>query len=218
MTEPSLASIIDHTLLKPEATSDQIDTLCHEALTYQFASVCVNPAWVAQCAERLRGSRVRVCTVVGFPLGATTTAVKATETEDAVQNGAAEIDVVLNIGWLKSGFFERVAADIAEVVRTAGASVPVKVILETGLLTDEEKKTACRISREAGAAFVKTSTGFAGSGATVRDIRLMREAVGPRMGVKASGGIRDYDTAIAMVHAGATRIGSSSSVAIIGQK
>ena len=218
MTEPSLASIIDHTLLKPEATSDQIDTLCHEALTYQFASVCVNPAWVAQCAERLRGSRVRVCTVVGFPLGATTTAVKATETEDAVQNGATEIDVVLNIGWLKSGFFERVAADIAEVVRTAGASVPVKVILETGLLTDEEKKTACRISREAGAAFVKTSTGFAGSGATVRDIRLMREAVGPRMGVKASGGIRDYDTAIAMVHAGATRIGSSSSVAIIGQK
>lgn len=218
MTEPSLASIIDHTLLKPEATSDQIDTLCHEALTYQFASVCVNPAWVAQCAERLRGSRVRVCTVVGFPLGATTTAVKATETEDAVQNGAAEIDVVLNIGWLKSGLFERVKADIAEVVRTAGASVPVKVILETGLLTDEEKKTACRISREAGAAFVKTSTGFAGSGATVRDIRLMREAVGPRMGVKASGGIRDYDTAIAMVHAGATRIGSSSSVAIIGQK
>lgn len=218
MTEPSLASIIDHTLLKPEATSDQIDTLCHEALTYQFASVCVNPAWVAQCAERLRGSRVRVCTVVGFPLGATTTAVKATETEDAVQNGATEIDVVLNIGWLKSGLFERVKADIAEVVRTAGASVPVKVILETGLLTDEEKKTACRISREAGAAFVKTSTGFAGSGATVRDIRLMREAVGPRMGVKASGGIRDYDTAIAMVHAGATRIGSSSSVAIIGQK
>lgn len=218
MTEPSLASIIDHTLLKPEATSDQIDTLCHEALTYRFASVCVNPAWVAQCAERLRGSRVRVCTVVGFPLGATTTAVKATETEDAVQNGAAEIDVVLNIGWLKSGLFERVKADIAEVVRTAGASVPVKVILETGLLTDEEKKTACRISREAGAAFVKTSTGFAGSGATVRDIRLMREAVGPRMGVKASGGIRDYDTAIAMVHAGATRIGSSSSVAIIGQK
>lgn len=218
MTEHSLASIIDHTLLKPEATSDQIDTLCHEALTYRFASVCVNPAWVAQCAERLRGSRVRVCTVVGFPLGATTTAVKATETEDAVQNGAAEIDVVLNIGWLKSGLFERVKADIAEVVRTAGASVPVKVILETGLLTDEEKKTACRISREAGAAFVKTSTGFAGSGATVRDIRLMREAVGPRMGVKASGGIRDYDTAIAMVHAGATRIGSSSSVAIIGQK
>lgn len=218
MTEHSLASIIDHTLLKPEATSDQIDTLCHEALTYRFASVCVNPAWVAQCAERLRGSRVRVCTVVGFPLGATTTAVKATETEDAVQNGAAEIDVVLNIGWLKSGLFERVKADIAEVVRTAGASVPVKVILETGLLTDEEKKTACRISREAGAAFVKTSTGFAGCGATVRDIRLMREAVGPRMGVKASGGIRDYDTAIAMVHAGATRIGSSSSVAIIGQK
>ncbi|AQS55349.1 deoxyribose-phosphate aldolase [Novibacillus thermophilus] len=218
MTEPSLASIIDHTLLKPDATSDQIDTLCHEALTYQFASVCVNPVWVAQCAERLRGSRVRVCTVVGFPLGATTTAVKATETEDAVQNGAAEIDVVLNIGWLKSGFFERVAADITEVVRAAGTSVPVKVILETGLLTDEEKKTACRISREAGAAFVKTSTGFAGSGATVRDIRLMREAVGPRMGVKASGGIRDYDTAIAMVHAGASRIGSSSSVAIIRQK
>ncbi|MFS8579664.1 MAG: deoxyribose-phosphate aldolase [Novibacillus thermophilus] len=218
MTEPSLASIIDHTLLKPDATSDQIDTLCHEALTYQFASVCVNPVWVAQCAERLRGSRVRVCTVVGFPLGATTTAVKATETEDAVQNGAAEIDVVLNIGWLKSSFFERVAADITEVVRAAGTSVPVKVILETGLLTDEEKKTACRISREAGAAFVKTSTGFAGSGATVRDIRLMREAVGPRMGVKASGGIRDYDTAIAMVHAGATRIGSSSSVAIIRQK
>ncbi len=218
MTEPSLASIIDHTLLKPDATSDQIDTLCHEALTYQFASVCVNPVWVAQCAERLRGSRVRVCTVVGFPLGATTTAVKATETEDAVQNGAAEIDVVLNIGWLKSSFFERVAADITEVVRAAGTSVPVKVILETGLLTDEEKKTACRISREAGAAFVKTSTGFAGSGATVRDIRLMREAVGPRMGVKASGGIRDYDTAIAMVHAGASRIGSSSSVAIIRQK
>lgn len=215
MSEQSLASIIDHTLLKPEATRDQINALCDEALTYEFASVCVNPGWVSHCAKRLQQSKVKVCTVVGFPLGATTTGSKVAETEEAVRNGATEIDMVLNIGWLKSGMTDEVEADIAAVVQAAGPDALVKVILETGLLTDEEKRTACRISKAAGAAFVKTSTGFAGSGATVDDIRLMRETIGPHMGVKASGGVRDFVTAKAMVDAGATRIGASSSVAIV---
>lgn len=216
MSKPLSASIIDHTLLKPEATSHQIDQLCHEALTYKFAAVCVNPGWVKHCAKRLKNSSVKVCTVVGFPLGATTTNCKVAETEEAIRNGATEVDMVINIGWLKSGMYKETASDIRAVVQACETRALVKVILETGLLTDEEKRTACQISQEAGAAFVKTSTGFAGSGATTYDIALMRKAVGPEMGVKASGGIRDASTAQAMVNAGATRIGASASVAIIG--
>lgn len=215
MSKQSLASIIDHTLLKPEATKTEIHRLCDEAIRYGFATVCVNPGWVRLCAEYLQGSEVHVCTVIGFPLGATTTTSKVMETEEAVRSGATELDMVLNIGWLKSGFISRVQQDIAAVVKAAGRNAIVKVILETGLLTDEEKRQACQISREAGAAFVKTSTGFAGTGATIADVCLMRQAVGSELGVKASGGIRDHETALAMVEAGATRIGASSSIAIV---
>ncbi len=210
----SLAGKIDHTLLKPEATEAEIRTLCEEARRHGFYSVCVNPANVALSAQQLAGSDVKVCTVVGFPLGATTSEVKAFETRDAIGNGAQEIDMVINVGALKSAQMDRVEADIRAVVEAA-AGVPVKVILETCLLTDDEKVVACKASKSAGAAFVKTSTGFSKGGATVADIRLMRQTVGPEMGVKASGGVRDLATAIAMVEAGATRLGASASVAIV---
>ncbi|MBN2148999.1 MAG: deoxyribose-phosphate aldolase [Anaerolineales bacterium] len=211
-----LASTIDHTLLKPDATPDQIAQLCFEARRYNFASVCVNPAWVKLCAQLLEGSSVKVCTVIGFPLGATASEVKTFETSNAIDQGATEIDMVINIGALKARELELVAQDIRSVVAVAHArKVLVKVILETALLTDEEKTIACLLSKEAGADFVKTSTGFAGGGATTHDVTLMRRAVGPEMGVKASGGIRTYEDAENMIKAGATRIGASAGVKII---
>jgi deoxyribose-phosphate aldolase len=209
-----VAGLIDHTLLKPEATEADVRKLCDEARQHEFASVCVNPGWVGLAAELLAGSPVRVCTVIGFPLGATTPTAKAVETRDAIANGATEIDMVINVGALKSGDDELVRRDIEGVVNAARGKAIVKVIIETALLSREEKVKACLLTKMAGADFVKTSTGFASGGATVEDIALMRETVGPDMGVKASGGIKDRATADAMVAAGATRIGASASVAI----
>jgi len=209
-----LARYIDHTLLKPTATTAEITKLCDEARQARFASVCVNPAYVGLAAKLLAGSGVMVCTVVGFPLGATSSFTKAMETRDAIANGADEIDMVINVGALKSKDYELVKSDIARVVEAANGHT-VKVILETSLLTDEEKVKGCELSKAAGADFVKTSTGFSSGGATAADIALMRKTVGPTMGVKASGGIRDTQTAQQMVAAGATRIGASASVAII---
>ncbi len=214
ITAERLAGMLDHTLLKPEARASQIIALCQEAIDYGFASVCVNPVWVSLCAEHLDDHPIDVCTVVGFPLGTHTTAIKVTETEQALRDGAREIDMVLTIGQLKSGYCDQVFQDIQAVVKTA-APHAVKVILETCLLTDAEKAAACVISREAGAAFVKTSTGFSKAGATIRDVRLMRAIVGSQMGVKAAGGIRDKQTALEMIKAGASRLGSSSGVHII---
>ncbi|WP_309863816.1 deoxyribose-phosphate aldolase [Desmospora profundinema] len=214
MNTRELASLIDHTLLKPEATADQIDRLCEEAAEHHFASVCVNPYWVARSAEKLKGTDVKVCTVVGFPLGASHSVVKAAETKQAIRDGAGEIDMVMNIGALKSGDTDTVRQDIAAVVKAADG-VLVKVILETGLLSEDEIRTASEQAKEAGAHFVKTSTGFGYGGATVEAVALMRQTVGPKMGVKASGGVRDRQTAKAMVQAGATRIGASASVAIV---
>jgi deoxyribose-phosphate aldolase len=209
-----LARYIDHTLLKANATRDEIVQLCQEARENLFASVCVNPANVALAAQLLQGSPVKVCTVIGFPLGATSTFVKAMETRDAVANGATEIDMVINVGALKSKDYELVKNDIARVVEAANGNT-VKVILETSLLNDEEKAKACELSKLAGADFVKTSTGFSTGGATLEDVCLMRQIVGPHMGVKASGGIRDNETAQRMIQMGATRIGASASVAIV---
>ncbi|MCB0832960.1 MAG: deoxyribose-phosphate aldolase [Bacteroidetes bacterium] len=213
-----IGRLIDHTLLKPDATSAEIDQLCAEAAKYCFASVCVNPCWVMRCAKLLHRSGVVVCTVVGFPLGATSTQAKALETQTAVSHGAQEIDMVINVGWLKSGEYDLVKRDIHEVVRHAGRQVPVKVILETCLLTDEEKIKACLLAKEAGASYVKTSTGFSKGGATSADVALMRKVVGTRLGVKASGGVRSYEDALAMVESGATRIGASASVKIVSGK
>jgi deoxyribose-phosphate aldolase len=211
-----IARLIDHTLLKPEATRDDIVRLCGEARQYGFASVCVNPYWVALAAKELAGSPVAVCTVVGFPLGATTTASKAADTTDAVRAGAREIDMVINIGALRSGDHETVKADIQEVVRTAHAGgAIVKVIIEAALLDDAQKAAACGLAKEAGAEFVKTSTGFGPGGATAKDVALMRRVVGPAMGVKAAGGIRTYEDLKAMTEAGASRIGASASVKIV---
>ncbi|WP_240511966.1 deoxyribose-phosphate aldolase [Paludifilum halophilum] len=214
MNHASLASMIDHTLLKPGTTSEQIDKLCREAVEHRFAAVCINPDWVARAAERLKGTGVKVATVVGFPLGATTREVKAFETRQAIQNGASEIDMVMNIDALKSGDLDYFRQDIEEVVQAA-EKAPVKVILETGLLNQEEIRVASEKAKAAGAHFVKTSTGFGQGGATEEAVRLMRETVGPDMGVKASGGIRDRETADKMVAAGANRIGASASVAIV---
>lgn len=212
----SLAGMIDHTLLKPDATPDQIAQLCFEARKHGFASVCVNPGWVKLCAQLLEGSPVKVCTVIGFPLGATTPEVKAFETRTALDNGATEIDMVINIGALKARDLELVARDIRGVVTAAhSCGALVKVIIETALLTDEDKTVACLLSKEADADFVKTSTGFSGGGATVHDIALMRRVVGPEMGVKASGGVRTFEDAQSMIKAGATRIGASAGVKII---
>jgi deoxyribose-phosphate aldolase len=212
----NLAKMIDHTLLKPDATQQEIAQLCFEARKYGFASVCVNPTWVSLCAELLKGSSAKVCTVIGFPLGATSSETKAFETETAIRQGATEIDMVINIGALKARDLETVAKDIRGVVNAAHARhIIVKVIIEASLLTDEEKTIASLISKEAGADFVKTSTGFAGGGATVHDVELMRKAVGPQMGVKASGGVRTFEDAASMIKAGATRIGASAGVKIL---
>jgi deoxyribose-phosphate aldolase len=210
------ASLIDHTLLRPDATRDEIVTLCQEAKTYLFASVCVNSYWVPLVADQLRGTPVKVCSVVGFPLGASSTAAKAAETATALRDGAQEIDMVQNIGALKSGDGSAVQADIQAVVDAAhAAGAIVKVILETALLDDAQKIEACRIAQQAGADFVKTSTGFGPGGATVHDVELMRRTVGPHMGVKASGGIRTRGDLDRMVAAGATRIGASAGVKIV---
>jgi len=208
--------MIDHTLLKPDATEAQVAILCEEAREHHFASVCVNPAYVGFCAGELAGSDAVVCTVIGFPLGANRTAVKAFETRIALDDGAAEVDMVINVGALKAGKLALVREDIRAVVEIAHAgNALVKVIIETALLTDEEKVTACQLAREAGADFVKTSTGFASGGATAADVALMRETVGPAMGVKASGGVRTYEDALQMIAVGATRIGASAGVHIL---
>ena len=209
-----LNKYIDHTLLKPDASQEQIETLIEEAKKYDFASVCVNPTWVSFAAQALKATDVKVCTVIGFPLGANTPELKAFETSDAIRNGANEIDMVINIGALKSQNFDLVEKDIRAVVEAAKGTL-VKVIIETCLLTDDEKVKACQIAQKAGADFVKTSTGFSTGGATVRDVALMRKTVGPDMGVKASGGARSYEDALAFIKAGATRIGASSGVAIM---
>ncbi|HTF87447.1 MAG TPA: deoxyribose-phosphate aldolase [Planctomycetota bacterium] len=211
-----MASYIDHTLLKPDATLSEIDQLCAEALANRFASVCINGSHVRRCAEILAGSGVLVCSVIGFPLGAMASEVKAYEARRAIEDGACEIDMVIAVGLLKSGHVERVQQDIALVVQTCHSlGARLKVILETCLLTDPEKVTACTLAKRAGADFVKTSTGFSKSGATAADIKLMRDTVGPVMGVKASGGVRDQATAKALIGAGATRLGASASVAIV---
>ncbi|RJG17685.1 deoxyribose-phosphate aldolase [Paenibacillus thiaminolyticus] len=211
----SIAQMIDHTLLRADAVKDEITKLTEEAARYQFASVCVNPAWVAYCAEQLAGTPVKVCTVIGFPLGASTTAVKAYETTDAIANGADEIDMVINVGQLKAGNDDEVERDIAAVVSAAAGKALVKVIIETCLLTEEEKIRACELAVKAGADFVKTSTGFSTGGATREDVALMRRTVGERAGVKASGGVRSLEDVKTMIEAGATRIGASSGVSIM---
>ncbi|MFD1705454.1 deoxyribose-phosphate aldolase [Siminovitchia sediminis] len=210
-----MAQMIDHTLLKADAAKSDIEQLCKEAKGYQFASVCVNPAWVEFAADLLNGSDVKVSTVIGFPLGASTPETKAFETDDAIKKGAQEIDMVLNIGALKSGQLSLVEEDVRAVIEAASGRALVKVIIETCLLTDEEKRLACEISKRAGADFVKTSTGFSTGGATAKDVSLMREAVGEHLGVKASGGIRTAEDARSMIKAGASRIGASSGVSII---
>ena len=209
-----LNKYIDHTILKPETTQKQVEKILSEPKEYDFASVCVNPTWVSLAAESLKDSDVKVCTVIGFPLGANTSAVKAFETEDAIANGADEIDMVINVGALKAGNDALVLDDIKAVVDASGDKL-VKVIIEACLLTDDEKVSACQLSKEAGADYVKTSTGFSTGGATVADVALMRKTVGPDMGVKASGGARSYEDAIAFIEAGASRIGASSGVAIM---
>jgi deoxyribose-phosphate aldolase len=211
-----VASMIDHTALKPAATRDEIEKLCEEARRYRFASVCVNPCYVPLCAQMLRMTNVKVCTVVGFPLGANRPEVKAFETERAVNDGAQEVDMVINVGALKSGDLDLVERDIRAVVEACRSIVVSKVIIEAALLTDEEKTAACRLAKSAGADFVKTSTGFGPGGATAHDVALMRAVVGSEMGVKAAGGIRDAETAREMIEAGASRIGASASVKIVG--
>ncbi len=216
---PPMARMIDHTVLKPDTTADAVRALCDEARAYCFASVCVNPCYVPLAAEALRGAVPAVCTVLGFPFGASRSPVKAAEAETAFRDGADELDMVLNVGFLKSGLYDEVEADIRAVAEAAryasGGRALVKVILETALLTDEEKVIACVLAQNAGADFVKTSTGFASGGASAADVALMRRVVGDRMGVKASGGIRSLEDAREMVAHGATRIGASASVAIV---
>ena len=211
-----LNKYFDHTLLKPEATSAQIDKLCEEAREYDFYSVCVNSCYAARCMENLRGTDVKIAAVVGFPLGACTTATKAFETEEACKDGASEVDMVLNVGVFKDGDYDYIREDIYAVVEAAAKyNAIVKVILETCLLSDSEIEEACRLAKEAGAHFVKTSTGFNSAGATVEDVALMKKTVGDALEVKASGGIRDYAQAMAMIEAGADRLGASASVAIM---
>ena len=212
-----IAKYIDHTLLKPEATKEQIEKLCNEAKQYNFASVCVNPTWVKLASDILKGTDVKVCTVIGFPLGANTPETKAFEAVNAVTNGAEEIDMVMNIGALKGGDTELVQKDIEAVVDAVKDKALVKVIIETSLLTEDEKVTACQLSVQAGADYVKTSTGFSTGGATVEDVALMRKTVGPNVGVKASGGVRTAEDAKVMIEAGASRIGASSGTAIVDE-
>lgn len=214
--DKSIAALIDHTLLRPEATAADIRRICAEAHEYEFASVCVNPYWASLASVELRASPAKVCTVIGFPLGANTTGIKVAEAEQAIRDGAREIDMVLNIGELRGGNEEAVRKDISAVTAAAHAEgAIVKVILETALLEDRQKAAACAIARAAGADFVKTSTGFSAHGATVHDVALLRRAAGPDMGVKASGGIRTLDDVRQMIAAGATRIGTSAGVRII---
>ncbi|SDN79850.1 deoxyribose-phosphate aldolase [Alkalicoccus daliensis] len=211
----SIAGLIDHTLLKPETTKEAILSLCQEAAEYNFASVCVNPTWVALAAEELKDAEAVVCTVIGFPLGASTPETKAFETKNAIENGAAEVDMVMNIGALKGGDYDLVERDMKAVQEAAEGKALTKVIIETCLLTDEEKVKACEIALKAGLDFVKTSTGFSTGAATVEDVRLMRETVGKHAGVKASGGVRSLEDAEGMIEAGATRIGASAGVQIV---
>jgi len=213
---PAVASLIDHTLLRADATPEEVRNLCREAREYHFAGVCVHSSYIPECVEALQGSSAKVFSVAGFPFGACSTPAKVREAELAVEAGAAEIDMVLHIGRLKAGDNEYVARDVGEVVRAA-AGRPVKVILETVLLSREEKIRACTLAAEAGARFVKTATGFAGGGATVDDVRLMRETVGTELGVKAAGGIRTLTDALTMIRAGASRIGTSRGVAIVAE-
>lgn len=214
MTE-SLARYIDHTALKAETTKEQIQQLVTEAKEYTFASVCVQPTWVSFCEEQLKDTEVKVCTVIGFPLGANTTETKVFETKQAIKDGATEVDMVINIGALKDGNDELVQKDIRAVVEAAKGQALTKVIVETALLTEDEKKRVSTLVKAAGADFIKTSTGFSTSGATIDDIRLMRSIVGPSIGVKASGGIRDLESMKQMIEAGATRIGASAGVEIM---
>lgn len=211
----NLSRYIDHTLLKADATENEVIKLCNEAKEYDFFSVCINPGFVELAAKELRESNVAVCTVIGFPLGASTSETKAFETRDAIQKGAAEVDMVINISKLKDKKDEEVLKDIKAVVDAADKKALVKVIIETCLLTDEEKERACKLAKDAGADFVKTSTGFSTGGATKEDIALMRKTVGTEMGVKASGGVRTYEDAVTMIESGATRIGASASIAIV---
>ncbi|MCF6366934.1 MAG: deoxyribose-phosphate aldolase [Bacteroidales bacterium] len=215
ITTQELARYFDHTLLKPDAVDSQFDQLCEEAKKYNFYSVCVNSSWVKYVAKKVRGSNVKVCSVIGFPLGETDSRSKAFETRNALENGANEIDMVISVGALKSGNIKYVEEDIRAVQRACRSTTVLKVILETSLLTEEEKVIACEICKKVDVDFVKTSTGFGNGGATIADIELMRRVVGPKMGVKASGGIRDFKTAVSMIKAGATRIGAGASVAII---
>ncbi len=215
MTTPQLAKMIDHTLLRADATQSEMAKLTEEAKQYQFASVCVNPGWVAYAAEQLQGTGVDICTVIGFPLGASTSETKAFETKDAIAKGATEVDMVINISALKDGKDDVVEQDIRAVVEAAAGKALVKVIIETCLLTDEEKVRACQAAVKAGADFVKTSTGFSTGGATPEDIALMRRTVGSDVGVKASGGVRSLEDMQKMIDAGATRIGASSGVKIM---
>lgn len=211
----SLPSYIDHTILKPQATKDQVKKICEEANEYRFASVCVNSCWVSYCSDLLKDSPVKVCSVVGFPLGAMKSECKAFEAGSCVADGADEVDMVINIGMLKSADWDAVSRDIRLVREACGPAVLLKVIIETCLLTDDEKIRVCQIAKEQGADFVKTSTGFSTGGATAEDVRLMRKTVGEDLGVKASGGVRSYEDALRVIEAGASRIGASSGVAIM---
>lgn len=220
MKKEQLAKYIDHTVLKPDASRDAVEKLCEEARENNFAAVCVNPVHVRLCSRLLAQSGVEVCTVIGFPLGANLTRIKAQEASLAVADGATEVDMVINIGAMKDGDYAFVENDIHEVVQAtakAGSDAIVKVIIETSLLNDDEKQKACELSKKAGAHYVKTSTGFSGGGATVADIALMRKTVGPEMGVKASGGVKNYQQAIELIEAGATRIGASAGIAIVAE-
>ncbi|MEN3929874.1 deoxyribose-phosphate aldolase [Microvirga sp. W0021] len=209
-----LASYIDHTILRADARKEEVERYCHEAIEYGFFSVCVNPFYVPLVAKNLKGSTVKTCSVIGFPLGTIPTELKANEAAWAVSAGANEIDMVIEVGALKDGDYDFIRSDIAQVKKACGTAL-LKVIIETCLLSDEEKKIACALSKEAGADYVKTSTGFSTGGATASDVALMRATVGPEMGVKASGGVRTYQDAITMIKAGASRIGASSSIAIV---
>lgn len=214
MKKNELAAMIDHTILKPEASQEVVERICKEAIENKFASVCINPCNVSLVAKLLEGSSVKVCTVIGFPLGATTSSVKAFETREAIENGAEEVDMVINIGKLKDKDYNYVKKDIEAVVNAASGKALTKVIIETCLLTDEEKVKVCELAKEVGADFVKTSTGFSKSGAKASDIKIMRETVGKDMGVKASGGIHSYEEALDMINSGASRIGASASIPI----
>jgi deoxyribose-phosphate aldolase len=215
MKPEQIAAMIDHTLLKAEGTQKDIIKLCAEAKQYKFATVCVNPYWVPLAAQQLKETEVGITTVIGFPLGASSTFIKGAEAKDAIANGATEIDMVLNVGAMKSGDLAAVEADIREVAQACKGKAVMKVIIETCYLTDDEKRRAAELSKLAGADFVKTSTGFGPSGATIKDIQLLRQAVGDEMGIKASGGVRDLPFALQLIEAGATRLGTSSGIALI---